>query len=177
MKTVLFAFALFCGLLGTGIVSAATSAPSAKDSSPGQQLPSLGNTHIQHLGDLHDPYNSEPPTSGPHMPGIAPWGMYDKPIPKEYQVHNLEDGGVLIQYSCPKSCPELVKKLEGVFLKYKKRAESDKKYIHLILAPYPQLDSRIALTAWTRLDKFNEFDESRIDRFIEAYIGVDHHKR
>jgi hypothetical protein len=47
----------------------------------------------------------------------------------------------------------------------------------LILAPYPQLDSRIALTAWTRLDKFNEFDESRIDRFIEAYIGVDHHKR
>ena len=111
------------------------------------------------------------------MPGIAPWGMYDKPIPREYQVHNLEDGGVVIQYSCPKGCPDLLKKLEALFAKYKKRAESDKKYMHLIVAPYPEMDRRIALTAWTRIDKFDEFDEARIDRFIEAYIGIDHHKR
>ncbi|TLY46547.1 MAG: DUF3105 domain-containing protein, partial [Nitrospirae bacterium] len=53
---------------------------------PGKELPDLGNAHLQRLGDPHAPYNSEPPTSGPHMPGIAPWGFYDKPIPKEYQV-------------------------------------------------------------------------------------------
>jgi hypothetical protein len=78
---------------------------------PGKELPDLGNAHLQRLGDSHAPYNSEPPTSGPHMPGIAPWGFYDKPIPKEYQVHNLEDGGVLIQYNCPKGCPDLINKL------------------------------------------------------------------
>lgn len=145
--------------------------------SPGKEIPDLGNDHIPRLGAEHKPYNSEPPTSGPHMPGIAPWGAYDKPIPKEFQVHNLEDGGVLIQYNCPKGCPDLIKKLEGVFLKYKKRAETEKKFIHLILAPYPDMKNRIALTAWTRLDAFNDFDEARMDRFIEAYIGIDHHKK
>jgi hypothetical protein len=70
-----------------------------------------------------------------------------------------------------------LKKLEALFQKYKKRAESDKKYMHLIVAPYSSLDSQLALSAWTRLDKLNDFDEARIDRFIEAYIGIDHHKR
>jgi len=70
-----------------------------------------------------------------------------------------------------------VKKLEGLFFKYKARAEKEKKYMHLILAPYPDMDAQIALTAWTRLDKFNDFDEARIDRFVEAYIGIDHHQK
>src|SRR2546422_7866641 len=37
-----------------------------------------------------------------------------------------------------------------------------------ILAPYPTMKSRIALTAWTRVDAFDAFDETRIVRFIEA---------
>jgi hypothetical protein len=163
-------------LFGASLAFPADSPVSKSEKPPGQEVPSLGNTHIQATGDAHVPYNSDPPTSGPHMPGIAPWGMYDRPIPKEYQVHNLEDGGVLVQYSCPKGCPDLIKKLEAMFLKYKKRAESEKKYKHLLIAPYPQMDSRLALTAWTRIDKLNEYDEARINRFIEAYIGIDHHK-
>ena len=39
------------------------------------------------------------------------------------------------------------------------------------------MKSRIALTAWTRLDAFEEFDESRIVNFIGRYRGIDHHKR
>ena len=158
------------------VVFAATPSP-APGEKPGQEFPSLGNAHIQRLEEAHVPYNSDPPTSGPHMPGIAPWGMYDQPIPKEFQVHNLEDGGVLVQYSCPKGCPDLVKKLETLFMKYKKRADKDKKYLHLIIAPYGPVDSRLVLTAWTRLEKLNDFDEARIDRFIDAYIGIDHHKK
>ena len=170
---------LLSWLLGVGPspVAAEQKAVPPVNSPPGKTFPDLGNIHIKRLGDPHAPYNSEPPTSGPHMPGIAPWGAYDKPIPREYQVHNLEDGGVVIQYHCPKGCPDLVKKLEGVFLKYKARADKEKKYMHLILAPYPVMDARIALTAWTRLDTFNDFDEARIDRFIEAYIGIDHHSK
>lgn len=184
----LLALALLSGLMGSvpSPTRAETKASSPTPSSLGKKFPDLGNLHIKRLGDPHASYNSDPPTSGPHMPGIAPWGAYDKPIPKEYQVHNLEDGGVVIQYNCPKGCPDLVKKLEGVFLKYKARAEKDMpehdkgpvpKYMHLILAPYPDMDTQIALTAWTRLDKFNDFDEARIDRFVEAYIGIDHHQK
>jgi uncharacterized protein DUF3105 len=174
----LLAAALLAWFLGPGTFGAgAQPATTSPNSLPGKEFPDLGNAHIPRLGDSHAPYNSEPPTSGTHLPGIAPWGIYDKPIPKEYQVHNLEDGGIVIQYNCPKGCPDLIKKLEGVFFKYKARAQKEKKYIHLILAPYPDMDARLALTAWTRLDKLTDFDEARIDRFIEAYIGIDHHPK
>lgn len=43
------------------------------------------------------------------------------------------------------------------------------------MAPYPKLDTKIALTAWTRIDKFNDFDEERIQKFIKAFKGIDHH--
>jgi len=38
----------------------------------------------------------------------------------------------------------------------------------------------VAADTWRRdgtPDKLNDFDEARIDRFIEAYIGIDHHKK
>ena len=133
---------------------------------PGEKLPDLGNEHIQTSSDPRIAYNSDPPTSGPHLPYIAPWGVHTRPIPLELQVHNLEDGGVVVQYNC--TCPELVDKLRGIVAKYDK---------HVILAPYPGMKSRIALTAWTRLDRFEELDEPRVLRFIETYRGIDHHKR
>jgi len=72
----------------------------------------------------------------------------------------------MVQYNC--ECPELVEKLRNIVRKYDKQ---------VILAPYPTMKSRLALTAWTRLEKFDEFDEKRIVRFIDAYRGIDHHKR
>jgi Protein of unknown function (DUF3105) len=133
---------------------------------PGEKFPDLGNEHIQTASEAHTPYNSEPPTSGPHLPYIAPWGVHTRPIPPELQVHNLEDGGVMVQYNC--ACPELVDKLRAVVTRYDK---------HVILAPYPAMKSRIALTAWTRLERLDEFDDKRIARFIDSYRGIDHHKR
>jgi hypothetical protein len=39
------------------------------------------------------------------------------------------------------------------------------------------MKGRIALTAWAYLDAFDEFDEQRILRFINAHRGIDHHVR
>jgi hypothetical protein len=133
---------------------------------PGEKFADQGNAHIQTASEPHVPYNSDPPTSGPHLPYIAPWGVHTRPIPLELQVHNLEDGGVLVQYNC--TCPELVDKLRGTVSGYDK---------FVILAPYPDMKPRIALTAWTRLDRLEEFDDKRIRRFIDTYRGIDHHKR
>jgi hypothetical protein len=47
----------------------------------------------------------------------------------------------------------------------------------VILAPYPGMKNRIALTAWTRLETLDDFDETRVERFIKAYRGIDHHPR
>ena len=135
--------------------------------SPGEYVPSLGNAHIQTPDIPHQPYNSDPPTSGPHLPYVAPWGLHNRPIQKELQVHNLEDGGVVVKYR-PDCADRVLEPLKIIVGRY-----AD----HLVLAPYPGLDRCIALTAWTRIDKFDELDERRIVRFIDAYRGIDHHQR
>jgi len=140
----------------------------AAGTQPGVSLPDQGNLHVQTLNEPIPPYNSEPPTSGPHLPYIAPWGIHTEPIPRQLQVHNLEDGGVMVQYNCPDGCPDLVAKLKAIVSGYEHQ---------VILAPYPGMKTRIALTAWTKLDAFDEFDEKRIRRFITAYRGIDHHPR
>jgi hypothetical protein len=133
---------------------------------PGVAVADQGNRHIPTVGTPHEPYNSEPPTSGPHLPHIAPWGIHTRPIAPELQVHNLEDGGVLVQYSC--DCPDLVRDLARIVERYDR---------YVILAPYPTMTSRIALTAWTRIDRMDALDERRTVRFIDAYRGRDHHAR
>ena len=134
---------------------------------PGVKLEDQGNAHIQMPSDPHSPYNSDPPTSGPHLPYIAPWGIHTESIARELQVHNLEDGGVVVQYRCATPWPELAANLARNVRRYETQ---------VILAPYPEMRTRIALTAWTRLDAFDDFDEARIVRFIRAYRGIDHHK-
>lgn len=131
-----------------------------------RSVPTMPSYHLTAAGLPHEPYNTDPPTSGPHVAYIAKWGVHTEPIPKELQVHNLEDGGVLVQYNCPKGCPDLVAKLEGI-VKHHNRA---------ILAPYPGMENTIALTAWGVIDTFDEFDEKRITRFIKAHIDIDHHR-
>jgi hypothetical protein len=133
---------------------------------PGIRVASQGNEHIQSEATPHVAYSTEPPTSGPHLPYVAPWGVHTSPVLKELQVHNLEDGGVLVQYSC--DCPDLVEKLRSIVARHDR---------HVILAPYPGMKSKIALTAWQRIDQFDEFDERRITRFIDAYVGIDHHPK
>jgi hypothetical protein len=128
-------------------------------------VPILPSPHIS-LNEVHPPYNSDPPTSGPHTAARAGWGVHTEPIAKETQLHNLEDGGVVINYGC-QDCPELVARLKAV-------AE---RYDRVVLAPYPGLDRKIALTAWGKIDKFDEFDEGRIVRFVKRHIGIDHHSR
>jgi hypothetical protein len=132
---------------------------------PGIAMPDLGNLHINPPETAA--YNSYPPTSGPHYTSLAPWGIHTEPIQNELQVHNLEDGGVMVQYNCSDGCPELVAQLGEIVTRYDR---------FVILAPYPDMEARIALTAWGRIDTFEEFNESRIVRFIETYRGIDRHK-
>ena len=132
-------------------------------SGPGIKIQDQGRTHITPSDD-HAPYNSSPPTSGPHYAQpLAParWGVYDEPLPEEVLIHNLEHGGIGIQYNCPEGCQELVEQLRGM------RDLASK----IIMSPYPDMETTIALTAWTFIDAFDEFDEERIRAFISAHLN------
>src|SRR3989338_8237680 len=124
----------------------------------GERISNQGQQHVDKV-DVAG-YNSVPPTSGDHFTSQTNWGIHKEPIPEGYQIHNLEHGGVLMQYK-PDLAPEVIEKLKAVGESYDWRK--------VILAPYPPLDKNIALTAWTRLDKFDEFDEARVRAFIDAH--------
>lgn len=143
-------------VMGIAVVVAVN--PSPSEPPPGRQVPIQGTQHVA-PGQSHSPYNTDPPTSGWHLAGTARWGIHGQPIPRELQVHNLEHGGILVQYSCD-DCPGLVAQLEGVVERYRSK---------VILAPYPDMPARIALTAWGRIAELKDFDERAIARFIDAY--------
>ena len=150
----------------------------ATRSEPGVSLGDQGNFHLVELDDPHTPFNSSPPTSGPHMPFLTSPGIYEEQVPDVIQVHNLEDGYVNIQYDCPDGCAELVTQMTDLAESYLSRGSEGR----VLMGPYSGITDpetgqsrRIALTAWTRLETFDEFDSDRITTFIHPYIGLDHH--
>ncbi len=65
-----------------------------------EAFPSQGARHVTEVPEGFE-YNSTPATSGPHEPNpLAPavWGTYDAPVPQLKLIHNLEHGGVVVQY-------------------------------------------------------------------------------
>ena len=152
----LFILALFLPSLPIQIGS---SAPDG----PGERMPSQGTDSVD-PGEDHPPYNSVPATSGWHyVQPLAParWGVHEEPLPDEVLVHNLKQGGIGIHYDCPDGCPELVAKLEAM------ADLADK----ILVAPYPGMESTIALTAWTFIEKLDGFDEGRITEFMSAHLN------
>jgi hypothetical protein len=123
-------------------------------------------THVQDVKESHTPYSTEPPTSGPHLPYIADWGVHKEQLPRELLVHNLEDGGVVIYYNS-KADATTVSKLESIVKGYPE---------HVLLAPNPALQDMITLTAWGRMEKLASLNEQQVTDFIDAFQGIDHHK-
>jgi hypothetical protein len=149
-----------------------------------QVLPTLGNAHIAQGSTSPVAYNSTPPTSGPHYPGLAPWAVYREPIRYEQLIHNLEDGGVIIYYQCEDNCPELVDQLDAFARpliaagRHLVVVRNDPTWMGeegSVTALHQDMGARIALVAWQRIDKFDEFDEARIRAFFERYEGIDNH--
>lgn len=126
---------------------------------PVQNFPSQGGTHIS-PGESHPAYNSNPPNSGWHWANPQDWNIYTTPQVQEQLIHNLEHGGIVIQYrDLP---PADLQQLTSL-------VERDR--IHMVLAPYPDLPAgaNVALTAWTHLQLCNGVDENAIRLFVTAY--------
>ena len=105
-----------------------------------QTFPDQGQSHVDSY-DAKVSYNSFPPTSGPHYVQPVIWGAYQDVVPTVAEVHNLEHGGMIVQYG---------DKVDTA-TRAQLRAFYDDSPNAMLLAPLPRLGSKIALTAWTRL--------------------------
>ncbi len=137
-----------------------------------QTFPAQGANHVAQLPKGFK-YNSFPPTSGPHHPNPAPFDLYEQPVDQIFLVHNLEHGGVVIQYGgdIPRS------EVDRMVTWYRNEPNG------LVIAPQPALGDRIALTAWRAegdergsvteqrgvLARCPRFDEDAFDAFLDEY--------
>ena len=160
------------------VIAGAASGPSSADAlrEAGctiKTYPTLERNHVEQL-EKGFKYNSDPPTSGPHNPQWAPWGVYSEQIEQYRLVHNLEHGGVVIQYG--KDVPDDT--ATRIFDWYRDNPNG------IIVAPYDKLGARIGLTAWNQdsgeggaedppgtgyLASCTTFDEGAFDAFVESY--------
>ena len=164
--------------------AAASSAPSpAGPAFSGAAYPSQGHAHLNPDEPDDFVYNSNPPTSGPHKEIFSDQFVNPNPLPVYVQVHLLEHGNVLLQYNC--ACPEVAASLSSIAYQYDsaliapnelqpapaevQAGEEQGKAV--IVAPYPQMKSRIALTAWTRLATLSAVDKQKIQSFIGLYLS------
>jgi hypothetical protein len=117
------------------------------------------------------PFNSDPPTSGPHYAGEFDAGFYDEtspeaqvPYPEGYLGHNLEHGYVIYWYNCDlldsNECAELKDQI--------KESIVDNGGTKLIAFPRASIDVPVTMTSWGQLLKMDEFDASRAKRFVSA---------
>jgi Protein of unknown function (DUF3105) len=113
-------------------------------------------------------YNSTPATSGPHGSTVV-FNAYTVPLPQFNVVHNLEHGGVVVQYGS--GVPdETVSRILDWY------AQDPRGLVVAPLPPAleedaPDLRTRIALTSWTHLLTCSTFDEGAFDDFIDEYRG------
>jgi Protein of unknown function (DUF3105) len=109
-------------------------------------------------------YNSNPPTSGPHAANPMPFKVLDNPAPKENLVHDMEHGGVVVWYNTDDQ--NVIKQLSDIV-----NDNLDRRRL-VVMSQYTEMEpNTIALTAWTRLDKFSagDFSKKRVQDFISEH--------
>jgi hypothetical protein len=126
-----------------------------------------GEHSLEDPGGTSDVWNTDPPTSGPHYSIAAIFGVYEEPLEVARVIHNLEHGGIFIQYG--DDVPDVtVAEL---------RAFYDDHRTGTVMAPLPRLGNQFALGAWVSdgsegnayLAKCKEFDEAAVSAFFRAF--------
>jgi hypothetical protein len=114
---------------------------------------------LQHVlpGGRAPEYLTNPPTSGPHVPGPALSGARTDVLDKPTQVGALEAGSVLLQH----------RDLDDAARKQLEALAGDQ----VIVAPNPDLPAKVVATAWVTKQTCSSVDTATINAFIAAHRG------
>jgi len=110
-----------------------------------------------------------PPVGGPHNPIWMNCGIYDKPVPSERAVHNLEHGAVWITYrpSLPRS---QVNQLQAFVERQTIVAPAGATPSRFLdLTPYPGLSAPIVISSWGFQLKVTSPADRRLQQFVNKF--------
>lgn len=130
-----------------------------------------GHTHVDVGTDVA--YCTNPPSSGSHYPIWAAYKTYDQPVRKEYLVHDLEHGAVVIHYRCASgSCPTVQSQITAI---------TDARPVdptctapvqrRIIVVPDPDLDVAIGAAAWGWTYRASCVDPASLNAFLDAHYA------
>jgi len=138
----------------------------------GESIPIMANSedHVNE-GDDPGPYNSNPPTSGPHYGQEFDAGFYDQsspqaqvPFPEGYLGHNLEHGYVIYWYNCSLldevGCDQLKEQIQTSIEK--------NNATKLIAFPSSSIDVPVVMVSWGQMQRFENFDQGLAKKFVSA---------
>jgi hypothetical protein len=130
----------------------------------GQQFPDLGDAHLQ-PGELRPPYNSDPPTSGAHVPlAIA---RDATKLTTDQVLEALELGDIVIAYGDSKPPPELRTLQTSVAGPFTPALAAAGQAV--VLWPRPGTNGFMGL-AWTRMLHVRTAG-ALLKSFAERYLG------
>ncbi|MHB1432860.1 MAG: DUF3105 domain-containing protein [Streptosporangiaceae bacterium] len=149
----------------SGVVAYDTNGyPSSSQSGPANQA--LGHTHV--TGPVR--YSVTPPVGGNHYGTWLTCGVYDKPVPDEYAVHDLEHGTVWITYQ-PSLPASKVSQLRAFFARQTvitpPGASGGSRYTDL--TPYPGLPAPIVATSWGYQLRLSSPTDPRLQQFVSKF--------
>ncbi|MEZ5099980.1 MAG: DUF3105 domain-containing protein [Thermoleophilia bacterium] len=140
------------------------------------QVPLDGQVHYEEL-PAGFAYNSTPASQGPHHPQWLIWNWYEVPVPEANKVHNLEHGGIAVQWGDRVDA--------GTVEQIRQWYADDPNGI--VAAPFPENGDRVTIVAWysdragTAEQQYEEstgrvltcdgFDQDAFDGFKDAYRG------
>jgi hypothetical protein len=120
-----------------------------------------GRQHVQE--GVQVPYQTDPPTSGPHYAEWADPGFYEQPIPAEMLVHNLEHGQLVIWYD-PDAPSDAIDDI---------REFADGNQPAMLAAPWPTIENPFSftITGWAASQSCEQFSEEALAEFRQRYQG------
>jgi hypothetical protein len=147
-----------------GVVAYVTTGwPQASHNGPAAQA--LAHQHVP--GPVS--YSVTPPVGGQHNATWMNCGIYDKPVPNERAVHNLEHGAIWITYR-PSLPPSAVSQLRAFAEKQAMVPSTEgaaSRYMDL--TPYPGLPSPIVISSWGFQLKVSSPADPRLQQFVDKF--------
>ena len=132
---------------------------------PGESTNLQPSIVLSSINEPHEPYATDPPTSGPRVNETAAPGFRTGTLPDEIQVANLEIGFVIIHFN-----PAI-----AALTTQMRRLAAEFEGHELIVQPDKDLpeNTPVVMTACGRIERLETYDKGRAYSFIRNYANLD----